>query len=305
MYREFFGQRLAWRHSPSYLFLPQANSIRNQFHGKVVFCAIDRLESLKGIPLKLLGLERFLTRCPEWVGKIVLIQVGISAFERGDDYTKTKLEVLETVDRLNKSWPGTVHFQECAESEMRLQQRMALLRAADVALVTPIRDGLNLIPLEFTIAHQDALTELGKRDGRKRGLCILSEFSSCTRVMRGALHVNPWKVAEIATAFHAALLISEDERMRRIKCALEFVTRVTTQRWALAVMLDLKGVHKDVNPANNTGAGLGLGYRRLGMDTGFSALDVDKLIKSYRNARSRLILLDYGGTIVSNDNVRS
>jgi trehalose 6-phosphate synthase/phosphatase len=121
--------------------------------------------------------------------------------------------------------------------------------------------------------------------------------------MRGALHINPWKVSEIAAAFHAALTISEDERMRRIKCAMEFVTRVTTQRWALAVMLDLKGVHKNVHPSKNTGAGLGLGYRRLGMDTGFTALDVDQVIKSYRNSRSRLILLDYGGTIVSNDNV--
>ena len=50
---------------------------------------------------------------------------------------------------------------------------------------------------EFTIAHQDALSDAGKRDGRRRGLCILSEFSSCTRVMRGALHVNPWKVREL------------------------------------------------------------------------------------------------------------
>jgi trehalose 6-phosphate synthase/phosphatase len=235
----------------------------------------------------------------------VLIQVGISAFERPEDYSKTKLEVVEIVNRLNIKYPGTIHFQECAESEMRLQQRMALLRAADVVLVTPIRDGLNLIPLEYTIAHQDALTELGKRDGRKRGLCILSEFSSCTRVIRGALHINPWKVSETANAFHSALVISEDERLRRIKCALEFVTRVTTQRWALAVMLDLKGVHKNVNSVNNTGAGLGLGYRRLEMNTGFSALDVDTLIKSYRKARSRLIFLDYGGTIVSNDNVRN
>lgn len=112
-----------------------------------MFCAIDRLESLKGIPLKLLGLERFLQRCPQWVGKLVLIQVGISAFERPDDFAKTKQEVIDMVNRLNASWPGTVHFQECAESEMRLQQRMALLRAADVVLVTPIRDGLNLIPL--------------------------------------------------------------------------------------------------------------------------------------------------------------
>lgn len=99
-----------------------------------------------------------------------------------------------------------------------------------------------------------------------------------------------------------ALTMSEDERMRRISCASEFVTRVTTQRWALAVMLDLKGVHKTVNPIT-AGAGLGLGYRRLGMDIGFTALNPDVVIKSYRRSRSRLILVDYGGTIVSNDNV--
>jgi glycosyltransferase involved in cell wall biosynthesis len=122
-------------------------SIRNRFFGKTIFCAVDRLESLKGIPLKLLGLERFLRRCPEWVGKLVLIQIGISAYERGDDYVKTKKEVVEMTNRINQIWPGTIEFQECAESEMRLQQRMALLRAADVVLVTSIRDGLNLIPL--------------------------------------------------------------------------------------------------------------------------------------------------------------
>jgi len=283
--------------------MERAFTIRNQFRGKVIFCAIDRMESLKGIPLKMLGIERFLNRCPEWVGKLVLVQVGISAFERGDDYFRTKAEVLSMVENINKKWPGTVQFQECAESEMRLQQRMALLRAADVVMVTPIRDGLNLIPLEFTVAHQDALTEQGRMDNRPcRGLCILSEFSSCTRVMRGALHINPWKISEIANAFHQALQMSTDERMRRISCASEFVTRVTTQRWALAVMLDLKGVFKSVDPGQYAGAGLGLGFRLLGMDTGFVSLDITQVAKKYKNARSRLILLDYGGTILSNDN---
>ena len=105
------------------------------------------MESLKGIPLKLLGLELFLRRCPEWVGKIVLIQIGISAHERGDDYLRTRNEVTELVTRINERWPGTIQFQECSESSMKLQQRLALMRAADVAMVTPIRDGLNLTPL--------------------------------------------------------------------------------------------------------------------------------------------------------------
>ena len=77
----------------------------------------------------------------------MVVQVGISAFERGDDYTKTRNEVLSMVANINNRWPNTVQFQECAESEMRLQQRMALLKAADVVMVTTIRDGLNLIPL--------------------------------------------------------------------------------------------------------------------------------------------------------------
>lgn len=156
---------------------------------------------------------------------------------------------------------------------------------------------------EFTIAHQDALTARGQADGRRRGLVILSEFASCTRVMRGALHVNPWKISEIANAFRQALLMTDDERMRRLSCASEFVTRVTTQRWALAVMLDLKGVHKNVNPVQYSGAGLGLGYRLLGMDVGFVSLDFGAVAKAFKNSRNRLILFDYGGTITSNENL--
>jgi len=111
------------------------------------------------------------------------------------------------------------------------------------------------------------------------------------------------QISEIANAFYQSLHMSEDERMRRISIASEFVTRVTTQRWALAVMLDLKGVHKSVNPVQNTGAGLGLGYRLLGMDIGFSSLDFNRAVKAFKSSRSRLILMDYGGTIASNDNV--
>jgi len=125
----------------------EAENIRKRVPGKAIFCAIDRLESLKGIPLKLLALERFLRRCPEYVGKVVLIQIGISAHERGDDYLRTRNEVTELVNRINEMWPGTIQFQECPESSMKLQQRVALMRAADVAVVTPIRDGLNLTPL--------------------------------------------------------------------------------------------------------------------------------------------------------------
>jgi trehalose 6-phosphate synthase/phosphatase len=78
---------------------------------------------------------------------------------------------------------------------------------------------------------------------------------------------------------------------------------VTTQRWALAVMLDLKGVYKSANPVQYSGAGLGLGYRLLGMDAGFQALDFRSVAKSFKTSLNRLILLDYGGTITNNENL--
>jgi len=283
----------------------EAAMIRARHPGKTIFCSIGRLESLKGIPLKFLAMELFLKRCPEWIGKIVLIQIGITAWERGDDYIKTRNEVVEQVRRINAMWPGTIQFQEAPDWKMRLQQRMALMRASDVVLVTPIRDGLNLIPLEFTVAHQDTLVPSVRQadGGRRRGLVILSEFASCTRVMRGALHVNPWRISEIAQAFQQALTMSDEERLKRVTCASEFVTRVTTQRWALAVMLDLKGVHKSVNPVQYSGAGLGLGFRLLGMDVGFESLDFKAVAKAYKMSSQRLILFDYGGTITSNENL--
>jgi trehalose 6-phosphate synthase/phosphatase len=110
-------------------------------------------------------------------------------------------------------------------------------------------------------------------------------------------------VSELANSFQMALHMSEDERMRRLKTAAEFVTRVTTQRWAMAVLIDLKAVHKNADVGKYSGAGLGLGYRILGMDQGFNSLDIGAVSKAYKKARGRLILMDYGGTILSNENV--
>ena len=285
----------------------------SQFKGKVIMVAIDRLENLKGAPLKLLGLERFLDKRPEYCGKLVLVLVGISAFEREEDYLMTKSEVLRLTQRVNAKYPDTVQFQECPESDMRLPQRMAILRAADIAIVTSLRDGLNRLPLEFAVAHhKDAFAEGIKNyadydegvEGSVRirpGICILSEFASCARVMRGSIHINPWKITEIACAIGTALSMDVEEHRRRLKYDAEYVCRVTTQRWALAVLLDLKGVKKSMDHGQYTGAGIGLGFRMLGMNTGFYSLDRSKVAKSYRSALNRLIMFDYGGTLLNDE----
>jgi trehalose 6-phosphate synthase/phosphatase len=100
-------------------------SIRRKFEGKRIFCAIDRLESLKIVPLKY-WLERFLKRCPEWIGKVVLIQVGIQAFERGDDYTWTENEVRLWYKN-KQHLAGTIEFPGNESRRCDYSSRIALL----------------------------------------------------------------------------------------------------------------------------------------------------------------------------------
>ena len=94
------------------------------------------------------------------------------------------------MEKVNTKYPGTVQFQESSEADMRLGQRIALLRAADIVIITSLRDGLNRLPMEFAISHQDAL-QVGIDNYRRAdagdpsavrirpGVCILSEFTSC------------------------------------------------------------------------------------------------------------------------------
>ena len=129
---------------------------------------------------------------------------------------------------------------------MRLSQRMSLLRAADIAIVTSLRDGLARMPLEFAVAHQDALNYGGETEdangGYRPGVIILSEFSSCCRVMRGAINVNPWRISEIAFAIERALCMRKEEHAQRVKFNLEFVfffmhveLPVSTAAWTVSL----------------------------------------------------------------------
>merc|ERR1711871_640136 len=83
-------------------FETQAMQWKRRWPGKIIFAALDRLERLKGIPLKLFGIERFLECNPQWKGKLAFPIIGISAKERQDDYVQTLYDTKLLVDRINK-----------------------------------------------------------------------------------------------------------------------------------------------------------------------------------------------------------
>ena len=105
---------------------------------------IDRLERLKGIPLKLLAIEHFMDNNPQWMGKVLFVIIGISAKEREEDYRQTQRDVQCLVNKLNTKFhvegcSPLIHFQEYKEKDAFLSRRMAFFAAVDVFMSTATR----------------------------------------------------------------------------------------------------------------------------------------------------------------------
>jgi len=101
---------------------------------------IDRLERLKGIPLKLTAIEQFMEENPKWLGKIVFVIIGISAKERADDYRNTLSDVLILTQRINEKFGSeVVYFEEREDRAMPLRRRLAFFAASHVLMITAPR----------------------------------------------------------------------------------------------------------------------------------------------------------------------
>lgn len=269
---------------------------KDKFKSKVVVAGIDRLERLKGIPLKLIAIDEFMQDNPQWRGKLLFSIIGITAPERGSDYLQTLRDVNIMVKRLNEQYATDpddllVYFDE--KKDMPIDERLAFFGAADMLMITAPRDGLNRLPMEFTLARQ----RTGGITGPGGGLVIISEFISSARVMRGALTVNPWRIDEVKHALMLSLNMEVAERSDRFRRNMEFSTRLTTTNWALHVLHDLKAVEK-LSEAETFSVGFGIGYKVVGFKAGFAATDITQVNKAYKLAHYRLILLDWGGTLV-------
>jgi trehalose 6-phosphate synthase/phosphatase len=123
----------------------QMRAWKERFGGRIVVAGIDRLERLKGIPLKLMAIDQFISDNPQWLGKIVFAMVGITAAERGADYRQTQHDVKIVVKEINLKYMSAEHpeplvvFEEHPERDIRLAQRLPFLAAADVLMITATR----------------------------------------------------------------------------------------------------------------------------------------------------------------------
>ncbi|MEW5930111.1 MAG: bifunctional alpha,alpha-trehalose-phosphate synthase (UDP-forming)/trehalose-phosphatase [Gemmatimonadota bacterium] len=190
---------------------------------------IDRLDYTKGIPRRLLAFELLLQRRPEWRGRVRLIQVAVPSRARVRAYRAIRREVDALVGRINGEF-GTPHWTPVhyLYQSVPEHQLLALYRAADVMLVTPVRDGMNLVAKEFVAARSD-----------EGGVLVLSEFAGAAAEMQAAVRVNPYDLEQSAQRYHQALVMPAAERGARMRSLREHVFGWDVHRWAEAFLAAL------------------------------------------------------------------
>jgi trehalose 6-phosphate synthase/phosphatase len=231
---------------------------------------IDRLDYTKGIPRRLLSFERLLERHPEWRERVRLLQVAVPSRANVAAYIRYREQVDGLVGRINgaygtPSWtPVQYMYRSISPEEM-----VAYYRIADVMVVTPLRDGMNLVAKEFAAVRDDG-----------DGVLVLSEFTGAADEMVGALCVNPYDIERTAEALHQALTMDEAERRERMGDMRARVTTSTVQHWRREFLDALEGTRGRV-PVR------------------IEAKAFDESALAHVVAADRLVLmLDYDGTVV-------
>lgn len=196
--------------------------LRENMNARKIVLGLDRLDYTKGIPERFSAFEKLLKKYPETRGKVSLLQIVIPSRLNVPEYAHLKSELDSLAGRINGAF--TEHGWIPIHYVFRSLDRIQLLghyRASDVALVTPLRDGMNLVSKEYCAANFD-----------NKGVLILSEFAgSAGQLGNGALLVNPYDKEGTADAIYRAITMPLDEQQTRMKLLRSEVKRNNVQRW--------------------------------------------------------------------------
>ena len=252
--------------SPSVL--REVEHLRAEARGRTLLLGIDRLDYTKGLPQRMLALERLFERDPSLRDAVRLIQVAIPTRDNVDHYQSFRRGLEETIGRLNGAHGSLsalpIHYLHRSVSR---EQLVALYRAADVMLVTPIRDGMNLVAKEFVASRVE-----------DDGVLVLSEFAGAASELVEALHVNPYDLDAMASVMLQAIEMPKAEQRTRMRALRQRVRFNDVYRWAarFAEQLDQPPAPRQLTPP----------------------VEVDALVLRLSTSARLTLLLDYDGTLV-------
>jgi trehalose 6-phosphate synthase/phosphatase len=248
-------------------------TIRKKVGERKTIISIDRLDYTKGIIQRLEAFDLFLSQNPEYKEKVTLILLAVPSRTGVEDYMELRKQLEGLVGRINGEH-GTIGWVPVwyLYRFVPFERLAALYNVADVALVTPLRDGMNLIAKEFIAT---------KTDGR--GVLILSEMAGAASELGEALIVNANNKQAIIDAIKEALEMPIEEQVERNRLMQKRLSRYTVTRWAndfLETLSDVKKTQRE------------LSVRKLAKPI------MENLISEYDKSSKRLFLLDYDGTLV-------
>ena len=233
---------------------------------------IDRLDYTKGIPRRLLAYEKLLQEHPELSERVRLVQVAVPSRTGVEAYQDFRSMVHELIGRIQGAFATPhwvpVHYMYRSLDEDEL---VALYRAADAMLVTPIRDGMNLVAKEFVASRIDG-----------DGVLVLSEFAGASNELAEAVQVNPYDIAGTAEAFYRALTMEEDERRSRMHAMRERIRAYDVHHWVRTFLEQLR---------------LAGSNERRRLAPSVPTVPAETLADQVRDAEHLLLLLDYDGTL--------
>jgi len=196
--------------------------LHENLHGRQLVLGIDRLDYTKGIPERFLAFERAIEKYPEIRKKMSLLQIVVPSRTLVPDYQNLKELLDQLAGRINAQFSeqGWIPIHYVFRTLDRVQL-LAHYRTSEIALITPLRDGMNLVAKEYCAASVEG-----------NGVLILSEFAGAAdRLGKGAVLVNPYDIEGTADAIYAAFTMPHDERIRRMTLLQAEIRRNDVYRW--------------------------------------------------------------------------
>ena len=250
----------------------EARRLSDTLPGIKLVLSVDRLDYSKGILNRLEGYELFLETNPEYHGKVALLMVVVPSRIGVVQYDLMKRQLEELVGKINGrfgrvGWTPVVYQYR----HVPFSSLVALYSVSDVCLVTPLRDGMNLIAKEYVAARQDGT-----------GVLILSEMAGAAKELSEAIIVNPNNRVEIAAALKDALETSTEEQQRRNRLMQRRLRRYNVTRWADDFLSSLLGMRELQSRIES----------KL-----LSSAAKREIMARYEASQCRLLLIDYDGTL--------
>ncbi|KAF5756669.1 putative alpha,alpha-trehalose-phosphate synthase (UDP-forming), Trehalose-phosphatase [Helianthus annuus] len=313
---EYYGRTIGVKIMPSGIHMGQMESVlkdsckqskvrelEQEYAGKMVLLGVDDMDTFKGVNLKVLAMEQMLKSHRSLLGHAVLVQILNPARGKGRDVAEIEAEIRSSSERINQEL-GTPGYMPIVliDKPLSLSEKAAYYTISEAAIVTAIRDGMNLTPYEYVVCRQ-GISGSDASNSPQKSMLVVSEFVGCSPSLSGAIRVNPWDVDASAEAMYEAISISDFEKQMRHEKHYKYVSTHDVAYWARSFFQDLERTCVDHFRSRCWGIGLSFGFRVVALDPMFRKLTSDVIMDAYERAQNRAILLDYDGTVMPQSSI--